>query len=85
MPNTITNIEDLRVLCKKRVPKMFYDYVDSGSWSESTYRANQSDFQKIKFCGRVAVDVENRSTKSIMVGQKVSIPVSLSPTGLTGM
>ena len=85
MPNTITNIEDLRVLCKKRVPKMFYDYVDSGSWSESTYRANQSDFQKIKFCGRVAVDVENRSTKSIMVGQKVSMPVALSPTGLTGM
>ena len=57
----ITNIEDLRVLHKKRTPKMFYDYADSGSWTESTYRANESDFQKIKFRQRVAVDMNNRN------------------------
>ena len=68
----ITNIEDLRVLHKKRTPKMFYDYADSGSWTESTYRANESDFQKIKFRQRVAVDMNNRTTKTKMVGQEVS-------------
>ncbi len=81
----ITNIEDLRVLHKKRTPKMFYDYADSGSWTESTYRANESDFQKIKFRQRVAVDMNNRTTKTTMVGQEVSMPVALAPTGLTGM
>jgi len=81
----ITNIEDLRVLHKKRTPKMFYDYADSGSWTESTYRANESDFQKIKFRQRVAVDMNNRTTKTKMVGQEVSMPVALAPTGLTGM
>ena len=81
----ITNIEDLRVLHKKRTPKMFYDYADSGSWTESTYRANESDFQKIKFRQRVAVDMNNRTTKTAMVGQEVSMPVALAPTGLTGM
>lgn len=81
----ITNIEDLRVLHKKRTPKMFYDYADSGSWTESTYRANESDFQKIKFRQRVAVDMNNRTTKATMVGQEVSMPVALAPTGLTGM
>ena len=60
----ITNIEDLRVLHKKRTPKMFYDYADSGSWTESTYRANESDFQKIKLRQRVAVDMTNRPTKT---------------------
>ena len=82
---TITNIEDLRVLHKKRTPKMFYDYADSGSWTESTYRANESDFQKIKFRQRVAVDMNNRTTKTTMVGQEVVMPVALAPTGLTGM
>ncbi|WP_353201273.1 alpha-hydroxy acid oxidase [Polynucleobacter sp.] len=81
----ITNIEDLRVLHKKRTPKMFYDYADSGSWTESTYRANESDFQKIKFRQRVAVDMNNRTTKTKMVGQEVLMPVALAPTGLTGM
>ena len=81
----ITSIEDLRILAQRRVPRMFYDYADSGSWTESTYRANSSDFAKIKFRQRVAVNLENRSLASTMVGQPVSMPVALSPTGLTGM
>ncbi len=85
MPSVITTIEDLRVLAKKRVPRMFYDYADSGSWTESTYRANESDFQKIKLRQRVAVNMENRSTRSTMIGQDVAMPVAIAPTGLTGM
>ena len=81
----ITNIEDLRVLAQKRVPRMFYDYADSGSWTEGTYRANESDFQKIKFRQRVAINMDNRSTVSTMIGQKVAMPVALAPVGLTGM
>ena len=81
----ITNIEDLRVLAQKRVPRMFYDYADSGSWTESTYRANNDDFQKIKLRQRVAVNMENRSTATTMIGQKVAMPVAIAPTGLTGM
>ena len=81
----ITNIEDLRVLAQKRVPRMFYDYADSGSWTESTYRANEADFQTIKLRQRVAVNMENRSTASTMIGQKVAMPVAIAPTGLTGM
>ena len=81
----ITNIEDLRVLAQKRVPRMFYDYADSGSWTESTYRANESDFQTIKLRQRVAVNMENRSTATEMIGQKVAMPVAIAPTGLTGM
>ena len=81
----ITTIEDLRILAKKRVPRMFYDYADSGSWTESTYRANESDFQKIKFRQRVAVNMENRSTASTMIGIPVAMPVAIAPTGLTGM
>ncbi|MCD6667350.1 MAG: alpha-hydroxy-acid oxidizing protein [Hydrogenophaga sp.] len=81
----ITNIEDLRILAQKRVPRMFYDYADSGSWTESTYRANNDDFQKIKLRQRVAVNMENRSTETTMVGQKVAMPVAIAPTGLTGM
>jgi L-lactate dehydrogenase (cytochrome) len=81
----ITTIEDLRVLAKRRVPRMFYDYADAGSWTESTYRANEEDFAKIKFRQRVAVNLENRSLKSTMVGQEVAMPVALAPTGLTGM
>ncbi|MEN9844177.1 MAG: hypothetical protein RLZZ612_2006 [Pseudomonadota bacterium] len=81
----ITHIEDLRLLAQKRVPRMFYDYADSGSWTESTYRANHDDFQKIKFRQRVAVNMENRSTATQMVGQTVAMPVALAPTGLTGM
>ena len=83
--SVITTIEDLRVLAEKRVPRMFYDYADSGSWTESTYRANESDFQKIKLRQRVAVNMENRSTRSTMIGQEVAMPVAIAPTGLTGM
>ena len=81
----ITNIEDLRRLAQCRVPRMFYDYADSGSWTESTYRANESDFQNIKFRQRVAVNMEGRSTASEMIGQPVAMPVAIAPTGLTGM
>jgi L-lactate dehydrogenase (cytochrome) len=81
----ITTIEDLRVLAQKRVPRMFYDYADSGSWTESTYRANESDFQKIKLRQRVAVNMENRSLRTTMAGTEVAMPVAIAPTGLTGM
>jgi len=81
----ITCIEDLRRLAQRRVPRMFYDYADSGSWTESTYRANESDFQPIKLRQRVAVNMEGRTTRSTMVGQPVAMPVALAPTGLTGM
>ncbi|HHW4678439.1 MAG TPA: alpha-hydroxy acid oxidase, partial [Xylella sp.] len=83
--STITTIEDLRVLAQKRVPRMFYDYADSGSWTESTYHANENDFQKIKFRQRVAVDMDGRSLCTRMVGESVTMPVALAPTGLTGM
>ncbi|MDO4682795.1 MAG: alpha-hydroxy acid oxidase [Lautropia sp.] len=85
MAPVITCIEDLRLMAKRRVPKMFYDYADSGSWTESTYRANESDFQKIKFRQRVAVNMENRSLATTMIGEKVHMPVAIAPTGLTGM
>ncbi len=81
----ITTIEDLRKLAQKRVPRMFYDYADSGSWTESTYRANESDFQTIKLRQRVAVNMENRSTATTMVGVETAMPVAIAPTGLTGM
>jgi L-lactate dehydrogenase (cytochrome) len=82
---TITCVEDLRLLARKRVPRMFYDYADSGSWTESTYRANEADFQRIKLRQRVAVNMEGRSLRTTMAGQEVSMPVALAPTGLTGM
>jgi L-lactate dehydrogenase (cytochrome) len=81
----ITNIEDLRVLAQKRVPRMFYDYADSGSWTEGTYRANEADFRKLLLRQRVAVNMENRSTRTTMAGQEVAMPVALAPVGLTGM
>ena len=81
----ITTIEDLRQLAEKRVPRMFYDYADSGSWTESTYRANEGDFQPIKLRQRVAVNMENRSTATTMVGCAVKMPVAIAPVGLTGM
>jgi L-lactate dehydrogenase (cytochrome) len=85
MMTVITTIEDLRVLARRRVPRMFYDYADSGSWTESTYRANESDFQKIKLRQRVAVNMEGRSTATTMVGVPVKMPVAIAPVGLTGM
>ncbi|MCZ2495949.1 L-lactate dehydrogenase [Xylophilus sp. Kf1] len=81
----ITHVEALRRVARRRVPKMFYDYADSGSWTESTYRANESDFQKVLLRQRVAVNMENRSTRSTMIGQPVAMPVAIAPTGLTGM
>ena len=81
----VTNIEDLRVLAKKRVPRMFYDYADSGSWTEGTYRANEADFQSIKLRQRVAVNMENRSTAVKMIGIDAKMPVAIAPVGLTGM
>ncbi len=81
----ITCIEDLRQVAQKRVPRMFYDYADSGSWTESTYRANEADFQSIQLRQRVAVNMEGRSTRSTMLGQDVAMPVAIAPTGLTGM
>jgi L-lactate dehydrogenase (cytochrome) len=81
----ITCIEDLRLLARKRVPRMFYDYADSGSWTEATYRSNESDFASIKLRQRVAVDIEHRSTRTTMAGVDVAMPVALAPTGLAGM
>lgn len=78
-------IEELRVRAKRRVPKMFYEYVDAGSWSESTYRANADDFTNLKFRQRVAVDFSRRNLATTMVGQPVSMPVALAPTGIAGM
>ena len=85
MPPVITCVEDLRRLAEKRVPRMFYDYADSGSWTEGTYRANESDFARIKLRQRVAVNMENRSLKSTMAGHAISMPVALAPVGLVGM
>ena len=81
----ITCIDDLKRLYKRRVPKMFYDYAESGSWTEQTFRENTSDFEKIYLRQRVALDMEGRSTTSKMIGQDVSMPVALSPVGMTGM
>ncbi|MDQ0473284.1 alpha-hydroxy acid oxidase [Labrys wisconsinensis] len=85
MTRPITSIEDLRLLAKRRVPRMFYDYADSGSWTESTYRANEADFGKIRFRQRVAVDMRDRSLATTLLGQPVAMPLALAPTGLTGM
>lgn len=81
----ITCVEDLRVLAKRRVPRMFYDYADSGAWTESTYRANEADFKTILLRQRVAVNVEDRSTAVLMVGQAARMPVAIAPVGLAGM
>ena len=81
----ITHIEDLRVIAKRRVPRMFYDYADSGAWTEGTYRSNESDFQKILLRQRVALNMEGRSTATTMIGQPVAMPVAIAPTGMTGM
>lgn len=81
----ITEIEDLRRIYKRRVPKMFFDYTESGSWTEQTFRENSSDFDRIYLRQRVAIDMEGRKTASQMIGQDVSMPVALAPVGLTGM
>jgi L-lactate dehydrogenase (cytochrome) len=81
----ITCVEDLRRLAERRVPRMFYQYADAGSWTESTYRANEADLQAIKFRQRVAVNLEHRSTRTTMAGTEVTMPVALAPCGMTGM
>jgi L-lactate dehydrogenase (cytochrome) len=81
----ITNIQDLKALHRRRVPRMFYDYAESGSWTEQTFRENVTDFQKIRLRQRVAVDMTGRSTSSRMIGQDVAMPVALAPVGSTGM
>src|SRR5688572_14079300 len=85
MAPVITCIDDLKRMARRRVPRMFFDYSDSGSWTESTYRANEEDFSRIKFRQRVAVNMENRSIASTMIGEQVAMPVAIAPTGLTGM
>jgi L-lactate dehydrogenase (cytochrome) len=81
----ITEIADLKRLYRRRVPKMFYDYAETGSWTEQTFRDNTNDFQEIRLRQRIAVDMANRSTATEMVGQEVAMPVALAPVGLTGM
>jgi L-lactate dehydrogenase (cytochrome) len=85
MPTPITCIEDLRALARRRVPRMFYDYADSGALTESTYRANEADFQRVHLRQRVAIDFSTRSLATAMVGQPVAMPVALAPIGMTGM
>lgn len=81
----VTNIQDLKDLHKRRVPRMFYDYAESGSWTEQTFRENVTDFEKIRLRQKVAVDMTGRSTASQMIGEDVSMPVALAPVGITGM
>jgi len=81
----ITNIDDLKRIHRRRVPKMFYDYAESGSWTEQTFRENTSDFDQIRLRQRVAVDMSGRSTATQMIGEDVAMPVALAPVGLTGM
>ena len=81
----ITCIDDLKQLHKRRVPKMFYDYAESGSYTEQTFRDNTDDFAKLRLRQKVAVDMSGRSTKTTMIGLPVSMPVALAPVGMTGM
>lgn len=81
----ITCIEDLKRIYRRRVPKMFYDYAETGSWTEQTFRDNTADFAQIRLRQRIAVDMTGRSTASRMIGQDVAMPVALAPVGLTGM
>ena len=81
----ITCIEDLKRIYRRRVPKMFYDYTETGSWTEQTFIENTSDFQELHFRQKIAVNMEGRSTQGTMVGQDVTMPVALAPVGLTGM
>lgn len=81
----VTEIEDLRRVAERKVPRMFYDYVDSGSWTQTTYRNNETDFDRIKLRQRVLVDMENRSLATSMISEKVNMPVAIAPTGFTGM
>ena len=81
----ITNIDDLKKIYRRRVPKMFFDYTESGSWTEQTFKDNETDFTDLRLRQRVAVDMSDRHTRSKMVGEDVAMPVALAPVGLTGM
>ena len=81
----ITTIDDLKQIYKRRVPKMFYDYAETGSWTEQTFLENSADFQELYFRQKIAVNMEGRSTETTMIGHPVSMPVALAPVGLTGM
>jgi len=81
----VLEIADLKRIAKRKVPKLFFDYADSGSWTEGTYKANESDFHKLLLRQRIAVDMTNRSLASKMIGQDVNMPIAMAPTGLTGM
>lgn len=81
----ITEIADLKRLYERRVPRMFYDYCETGSWSGQTFRENTSDFDRLYFRQRVAVDMSDRSTASTLVGEEVTMPVAIAPVGLLGM
>ena len=81
----ITCVEDQRQIAKRKVPKMFYDYADTGSWTESTYNLNEKDFEKIRFRQRVGIDVSSRSTRMTMLGQDLPMPTALAPIGMAGM
>jgi L-lactate dehydrogenase (cytochrome) len=81
----ITSIADLKALYRKRVPRMFYDYCESGSYTEQTFRDNSADFAEIRLRQKVAVDLSDRSTAGRMLGQTVTMPVALSPVGMAGM
>ena len=87
MPNLekCLTIDDLMKVAKRRVPKMFFDYADSGSYTEQTYRENTTDFQKILLTQRIAVNLENRNLSTTMMGRKVAMPVAIAPVGSTGM
>ncbi|MCE6960170.1 alpha-hydroxy-acid oxidizing protein [Cereibacter sphaeroides] len=81
----ITCIEDLKRMYRRRAPRMYFDYCESGSYTEQTFRDNCSDFQQIRLRQKVAVDMLGRSTRSQMIGQEVAMPVALAPVGMTGM
>ncbi len=83
--SAITCVADLQALAKRRVPKMFYEYADTGSWTQSTYHDNEAAFQRQRLRQRVAVNIDNRSVKTQMIGEDVAMPVALAPVGLTGM
>jgi L-lactate dehydrogenase (cytochrome) len=81
----ITNIDDLKKIYRRRVPKMFFDYAESGSWTEQTFKENVTDFSELRLRQRVAVDMSGRHTRAQMIGQDVTMPVALAPIGLTGL
>lgn len=81
----MTHIEDLRRVAERKVPRMFYDYVDSGSWTQTTYYNNETDFDRIKLRQKVLRNMDGRSLATTMIGQPVTMPVAIAPTGFTGM